>query len=364
MAERNKDDLAPAQKFLNTLSHELKIPISSISGYLSLLSSGDLGRLTISQSKVIQKTRELSLYAAELIDNLLSMASLGGRRNIRYDKIFIADLIKKALSTLSSQIKARGLKVHVKFSNLKDPVWALPLDLERIVINVLSNAVKFTPKGGSIFISANRRGAKIFFEFRDTGIGIPSNELNMIFEDFYRADNVVRQYEGCGLGLAIVKKLLKFNKGAITLKSRINKGTTVKISLLMLTENDVFQSELGQCIMEASRRGTSFSLLMLAGAKDKRGSLYKTMADVLRKTDRIFRVAKNKYAAILPDADYGMVRLVCERLKSMLEEKAFLQIGRHKSGAGAAPAMAFAVFPRDGSTKEKLLSCLEGNLCA
>lgn len=241
----SKDPTKARQKFLHTLFHELKVPVSSVNGYLSLLISGDLGKLSRTQLKVIHKTHELSLYITQIINNISSMSRLGKQRVLHYERIDLEDLIRKTISALDTQIKNRKIKIITRVKGITEPIWLSPVDMEQIMINILSNAVKFTPKSGTIDISAFKKANKLCLDFKDTGIGIPRSSLDKIFKEFYRADNAARDYDGCGLGLSIVKKLLKAHKGRISIDSKTGRGTTVKVILPLLTGKDVLEAEKG-----------------------------------------------------------------------------------------------------------------------
>jgi len=352
-----------SQKFINVLFHELRIPISSIHGYASLFISGELGKVSKSQLKIIQKIRDLTLYASELINNFLSLSSLDGQKIVHYEKVSLPDTMRRSTAILGEQIRARSLKVHSKFSGKINFLWAFPVDTERIIINILSNAIKFTPKNGHIYITVVRKGNEVYLSVRDTGIGIPPEATSKIFESFYRADNVISQYEGFGLGLSIVEMLLKRNNGTISIKSRVGEGTSVEITLPILTDKEAFEHELGQVLAESTRLNASFGLVMIAGAsssgKGPRLDLFKKMNRAIRKKDRSYQISKDRYIAILPGADYIEARLIAEKIKSPLQKKASSGRKGRRGSPGLVAGVAFALFPTDGSTKEELLSFLD-----
>jgi len=228
--KRNKD--AKQKRFINTLFHEFKIPISAISGYCNLLASGDLGKLSKPQDKAVRKIQDLSFYTTELINNITSLSRQGGRRRSEYEKICPVEIVNKALDTLSGQIRSKKLNIHFDCAERIAHFWGAPVDIQQIMLNLLSNAVKFTHKAGHIRISIARKANRLIFSVKDTGIGIPKNAIKKISRYFYRADNAVRGYEGSGMGLAIVKELLRRNNnGKMIIRSKINKGTEVVIIL-------------------------------------------------------------------------------------------------------------------------------------
>jgi hypothetical protein len=193
----------------------------------------------------------------------------------------------------------------------------------------------------------------------DTGIGIPKQALSRISEDFYRADNVVGQYEGCGLGLSIVKRLLKRNKGDISVRSELNKGTRVNITFKLLSDKEVFDYELKQHINESLRLKISFCLLMILAKTPQESKLLGIIDEAIQKNDRAYRIDADKSVVILPDSDYTEAQLVFERVRSMLQGRVLRGVKKHKYLTGPSMTMSFAVFPKDGATKEEIMSHLE-----
>jgi light-regulated signal transduction histidine kinase (bacteriophytochrome) len=357
-----KNEESQNQKFFNTVLHDLRIPISSINGYASLFITGELGKVSKAQLKIIKKVRDLSLYTTELLNNFLSLACLNTRRRVHYERIFMPDLVKRAVTALNVQIRRGNSKIHSKFSKNIKPLWGFPIDIEQVVINILSNAIKFTSKNGHIYVSLTQGLDCLRLVIKDNGIGIPDEAVSRIFEDFYRADNTVSQYEGSGLGLSIVDRLLKHNRGTIAIKSKVNKGTSVEICLPMLTDKEVFDYELEQLIQESLDSKISFGLLLArerhAVRKTSRQNLVlKLLGGAVRGGDRTYQLIDGECLAILAGANYAEVRLISERLKSILQRKVILT--KNKSKPSSNLAVAFAVFPADGANKEELLSFLQ-----
>ena len=350
------------QEFLNIILHELRIPVSSINGYASLFITGELGKVSKSQLKIIKKIKDLSLYTTELINNFLSLACLNTRRRVHYERIYMPDLVQRALTALNIQIRKSSLKIYIKFSKKIRPLWGFPIDIEQVVINILSNAVKFTPKNGHIDFILTQKAEWLTLIIKDSGIGIPQEAMSRIFEDFYRAGNAVSQYQGSGLGLSIVDRLLKHNRGRISIKSKISKGTSVEINLPIVSDKEVFDYELEQLIRESSVSKISFGLLLVferpwAKKSSRPGLTIRWLDEAVRKEGHTYQIASGKSIAVLAEADYAEVRLISERLKSILEKKVLL--AKNKSKRSSDLAVASAVFPADGVKKEELLSFLE-----
>jgi len=349
-------------KFVETVLHELRVPVSSINGYASLFITGELGRIPKSQLTVVKKIRDLALYASELINNVISLACLNIRKAVHCEKFVVSDILNRVILTLSGQIRPQKLKLHLDLDKKLSFLWGFPMDIEHILSNIISNAVKFTPKNGHIYIKSRHKAGRFVLSVTDTGIGIPDKAIPNVFKDFYRADNVVRGYDGSGLGLSIVKKILERSRGAISVKSKINQGTSFEISLPILTEKEAFDYELEQMVSESSQTGKFFGILTACCReflkKKNKQNLLVLMNKIARKGDHGYWVEDDKYILILPGIDFAEIRLISERFKAVLREK-FL---RKKGMRVGAVSVAFVIFPADGANKEELLSALEKNI--
>ena len=221
-------------EFVSIASHELKTPINVILGYLQLMDEGVYGELTEKQkpvTKTIQaQAKTLSRLAGQLLD-VSRFEAGGGRIEPRPIKLpHMLDELERAFHVLAVQ---RGIDFRVtRQPNLPvDVVW----DWERInevTGNLLSNAFKFTPSGGTVELVAGPHENGVCIEVRDTGAGIKPDQLKRVFEKFYQADNQKSaSAKGTGLGLAIAKEIVEAHQGRISVTSEVGKGTTFTIIL-------------------------------------------------------------------------------------------------------------------------------------
>jgi len=225
--------------FLSTVSHELRTPLTSISGYLELLQDGDAGELTPGQRSMLGVIERNSTRLRGLIEDLLVLNRIesGGLHAERHD-VDLGELVQLTVEELSP-LAGRGLvQVEVHGCGAGVVVSGDQGHLHRAIVNVMSNAIKFTPAGGQVALSLEvlpqEQAAQdwVRLRCRDSGIGIPAADLPQLFSRFYRAGNATTAaIPGTGLGLAIVKTIVEDHGGRLDLTSVEGEGTVVVIDL-------------------------------------------------------------------------------------------------------------------------------------
>jgi PAS domain S-box-containing protein len=221
--EREMDALR--ESFLRTVSHELRTPLTSIIGFLELVK--DDNGLPIEKRKFLEIALDESIRLKELINDLLDLSRMeAGTMTLEYTTISCIDLLSNLVTSLSPLTKGKDLKLSL---HVPDPTLSVSADspkLRRVLLNLISNAIKFTPSG-DITVSAEQRDADILFKVSDTGIGLMENEQEIIFEKFRQVDSSAsRKYQGIGLGLSIVKELVELHHGKVWVESEYGKGST------------------------------------------------------------------------------------------------------------------------------------------
>jgi PAS domain S-box-containing protein len=209
-ANRMKDD------FLATISHELRTPLQAIVGYIALLETGEASDPT----KAFAAIKRNADAQARLIEDILDVSRIvSGKLQLDLERVNLAGVVRAALDSIGPAAQAKRIRiieglpdlgsVHGDFERLQQIVW-----------NLLSNAVKFTNPGGTVEISGERTGSSVRVSVRDTGIGIPAENLELIFERFRQIDaSTTRQRGGLGLGLAIVRHLIEAHGGTVSVHS-------------------------------------------------------------------------------------------------------------------------------------------------
>lgn len=213
------------------VSHELKTPITSIMGYADTLLEGGYDEET--QTKFLNVIASESRRMARLVTDLLTLSRYdSNKKKTRKETFDLGELVKRCQEKLAIEIKKKGHKVTSFVTADVPPVYADKDDIERVVLNILTNSIKYTPDNGEIKIYVGFVYNDAYIKIFDNGIGIPEDDLSRIFERFYRVDKArTREMGGTGLGLSIAKEILDKNGGSIDIKSKVGEGTEVVIRI-------------------------------------------------------------------------------------------------------------------------------------
>lgn len=219
------------KEFVADVSHELKTPITSIMGYADTLLEGEYEKET--QDKFLNVIATEARRMAKLVTDLLTLSRYDNNNKITQKETFdLGDLVKKCQDKLAIEIKKKNHKVNCFVTADVPPVYADKYDIERVVLNILTNSIKYTKDGGEIKIYVGFVYNDAYIKVFDNGIGIPEDDLNRIFERFYRVDKArTREMGGTGLGLSIAKEILDKNGGSIDIKSVVGQGTEVVVRI-------------------------------------------------------------------------------------------------------------------------------------
>lgn len=213
------------------VSHELKTPITSIMGYADTLLEGEYDRET--QDKFLNVIATEARRMAKLVTDLLTLSRYDNNKKSTQKEAFdLGELVRKCQDKLAIEIKKKNHIVNSFVTADVPPVYADKYDIERVVLNILTNSIKYTPEGGEIKIYVGFVYNDAYIKIFDNGIGIPEEDLTRIFERFYRVDKArTREMGGTGLGLSIAKEILDKNGGSIDIKSVVGQGTEVVIKI-------------------------------------------------------------------------------------------------------------------------------------
>lgn len=222
-------------EFLANMSHELRTPLNSIMGFYDLILEEHEGLLTARQRKFIANILAAGDHLLALINDILDLAKIeAGKTGLELEKHNLNVLIKGAAALFNQEALKRSIKFD---TNIDDNIGGITADeqrLKQVVVNLLSNAFKFTPDGGSVSISAKRiegAGKEMAIEItvEDTGIGISEEDIKKLFQPFQQLDSTfTKKYPGTGLGLSLCKKLVELHNGKIWVESELGKGSKFK----------------------------------------------------------------------------------------------------------------------------------------
>jgi signal transduction histidine kinase len=227
------DALRVAQDdFTATVSHELRTPLTSISGYTELLLESEPGTLSAAQVRMLEVIGRNAARLRELIEDMLTAAAIeAGDFRVAAEPFDLAEVLGPAIAAAEPAAGKASVRLH---ADVRGP---LPLtgdaaQLDRVVTDLLSNAIKFTAPDGTVGVHADRRGDDVRLIVADTGMGIPAGEQHALFTRFFRASNAVaRAVPGTGLGLSIVRTVVDRHGGSVQITSTEDVGTTVTVRL-------------------------------------------------------------------------------------------------------------------------------------
>ncbi|MBI5392382.1 HAMP domain-containing histidine kinase [Candidatus Woesearchaeota archaeon] len=215
-------------EFVSVVSHELRTPLTNIKLYLSLLLNGEFGKISKSQKETVTIINNESNRLSSLIEDILSLAKLEQKKEkLLLKKINLFQLVESSI--YYNLAKEKRIKVKNNIPK-KMEVIVDENKIKQVIINLFSNAIKFTPEKGTITFSALTDDQNWHLSIKDTGIGIPKEKIPQLFNKFFQVENhLTRKVAGTGLGLVIVKKIVELHNGAIAVDSEINNGATFKM---------------------------------------------------------------------------------------------------------------------------------------
>lgn len=220
------------REFVANVSHELRTPLTSIRALVETLEAGAVDEPDVAMEFLGRIVGEIDRLNT-LVEDLLDFARLeAGRTPLRLEYVDVANVIETGARRLSQQIDRAGLSMEM---DLSDELPEMALDvgrIEQVLMNLIHNAIKFTPAGGTLYLRSWREKNTVYVSLRDTGIGIPEEERGRLFERFYKSDKA-RRSEGTGLGLAIAQNIVRLHGGKISVKSELGEGSEFTFTLPM-----------------------------------------------------------------------------------------------------------------------------------
>ena len=226
LASRHKSE------FLASMSHELRTPLNAVLGFSEVLLERMFGELNERQEEYLHDIHSSGRHLLELLNEILDLSKIeAGKMALEYSSIDLRSVLDDAAAMLRERAATQGVELSIDVADDIDVVHSDVLRLKQIVLNLMTNAVKFTGAGGSVVVRARRRGADVDITVTDSGIGVPEADHQRIFESFQQGGRGSSREEGTGLGLTLSKRLVELLGGRMWLDSKVGVGSTFGFSI-------------------------------------------------------------------------------------------------------------------------------------
>jgi signal transduction histidine kinase len=356
-------------EFLANMSHELRTPLNAIIGFSDILVEGMVGKLTDEQKDLINDILTSAHHLLSLINDILDLSKIeSGKMELELSEFNLEDVINSSFMLFSERAMKHGIKTSCDFEKGIENIVADKRRIKQVIVNLLSNAFKFTPDGGSIKvvvrkISADETGAidLVRVSVEDTGIGISPDDQKRLFKPFEQLVSALSKgHQGTGLGLNICKKIIDLSRGKIWVESELGKGSkfifTIPIRAWRYPESRVFSwrtflRHIDKFISYHRRGRLQFGLVRFNIINEGKGIdrllIIETLVTVMRHHEILANGGGNeRYYIILPASDKEMIKKAIERFRETLGK------------IGYNADFRVAVYPDDGENKERLLKIL------
>ncbi|MFZ5965833.1 MAG: two-component system histidine kinase PnpS [Bacillota bacterium] len=219
-------------EFVANVSHELKTPLTSISGFIETLKNGAIDNENV-RNRFLDIIEIETERLSRLIDDLLSLSAIeSSKQTAVREEIVVSEIIKEVSYMIAHLVESKKIAYSCELEGALPSIYGNPDWFKQMILNLVENAIKYTPDGGSVKVLAYKRYENIFIVVKDTGIGIPKKDIPRLFERFYRVDKArSRKIGGTGLGLAIVKHIVLSLNGEIRVNSEAGKGSEFIVRL-------------------------------------------------------------------------------------------------------------------------------------
>lgn len=228
--DRANDANQAKSEFLASMSHDLRTPLNAIMGFSDVINNEMFGPIKNSKyAEYISDIHFSGAYLLQLVNDILDISKIEAHeRTLNREFIDFGPLAHECLASLESLSEIKKISAQLDIANNLTPIYADQQSIKQLLMNVIGNAIKFTPYDGAIVLSAIQQNNYHIISVKDNGIGIHEEDLQTITDPFTRVENCASKlYEGTGLGLAIVKSLVEMHDGKLEISSDLGKGTTV-----------------------------------------------------------------------------------------------------------------------------------------
>jgi signal transduction histidine kinase len=318
-------------EFVSVASHELRTPLAAIKNAVQLMLQGKTGEINENQGKFLSMAERNINRLTSILNSLLDLSRIeSGKIGMKFDELDLRGSIEFILSSLKPQADGKSIRLSMEIPEKLPSVYGDREKVEQILTNLVGNAIKFTPEGGEISVSAKpfeNEEDMVAISVRDSGIGIPEDQLDRIFEKFHQVeDSLRRSITGTGLGLAITKGLVETQHGRIWAESEIGKGSTFSFTLPMSKgeKRDVhFRFILDREFRRAQKSSAPLTLFLIE-VMDERTGVKDSLLDHLeekvkqwlwRNSDITLRRDHEKLLAAICEADLKGAQAIQQRIE-------------------------------------------------
>ncbi|MEW6374544.1 MAG: ATP-binding protein [Thermodesulfobacteriota bacterium] len=365
---RKIDDMK--SEFVSVASHELRTPLTAIKNAVQLILSGKAGEVNETQTKFLSMAERNINRLTNILNNLLNLSRIeSGKVEMKFEDIELKELLELTASSLKPQADGESIQIALEVSEQLPAVFGDHDKIEQILINLIGNAIKFTPDGGQIRITANpvqKEGdaegrEMVAVSIKDTGIGIPQEHLNAVFDKFHQVEGSLhRSVSGTGLGLAITKGLVEAHQGKIWVESEVGKGSTFTFTLPTSKgerRDPYFRFILDREFHRAQENHSHLTLLLIVildeNEEEKDALLSQLEGKVkeclCRKADIMLRREREKILAALCEADLKGAQVIRQRIEREVQKHFF-------KGIDTPPVikLGMATYPEEALSKRDL----------
>jgi signal transduction histidine kinase len=354
-------------EFVSVASHELRTPLSAIKNSVQLMLQGRTGEINQNQKKFLEMAERNINRLTSILNSLLDLSRIeSGRINLKFEEMDLKGAIEFILSSLKPQSDGRSIRLQMEIHEQLPSVYGDREKVEQILTNLVGNAIKFTPEGGEISVSAkpfDEEGNMVAISVRDSGIGIPKDQLEKIFENFHQVeDSLRRSIAGTGLGLAITKGLVETHHGRIWAESEIGKGSVFTFTLPVSKgeKRDLhFRFILGREFQRAQKNTAPLTLFLIEVVDEETGAKdailepleEKVKQCLWRNSDITLKRGHENILAAICEADLKGAQAIQQRI----EEKV---LKHFKNGFDPSPVirMGKATYPEEALSEEELFT--------
>jgi signal transduction histidine kinase len=220
------------------MSHELRTPLNAIIGFSEVLAEGMFGEINAKQEEYLKDILESGQHLLSLINDILDLSKIeAGRMELEATDFDLPSAIENALILVRERASRRGITLEHEVDERLGTIRADERKVKQVLLNLLSNALKFTPEGGRIDVRAGLHNDLAEISVTDTGVGIAPEDQEAVFEEFRQVGTAAKKVEGTGLGLALSRKFIELHGGRIWVKSQVGVGSTFTFTLPMRRGN-------------------------------------------------------------------------------------------------------------------------------